>query len=197
MIHGSPCVNADVGGKVDRRLVALLFLGHGQVLCRLTLKVLHAGHVHAGQLKAHPVSQHHHHGLVPALWNLQLAIQVAHVHDLARVPHHHLVEGVLRRWPQHNLALRDGAVEPELERLVGCEVLVGQVGVVVAVQARHGDLCAVVAKIQLSQAQGGPAVGPDAVVRHGLPVGNVGPDPLVVHHGDGPKINQGCPSHVV
>ena len=96
--------------------------------------------------------QHHHHGLVPALWHLQLAVQVTHVHDLARVPNDHLIESILGRWPQHDLALGNRAVEPKLKRLVGGEVLVGQVGVVVAVQARHGDLCAVVAEIQLTQA---------------------------------------------
>jgi len=48
--HGLGGVDADVRGKVDRRLVAFFLLHHVQVLFGLRLKVLHTRHVHAGQL---------------------------------------------------------------------------------------------------------------------------------------------------
>ena len=161
------------------------------------LEVLDASHVHAGQLQAHPVGQHHHYGLVPALWHLQLPVQVAYVHDLARVPNGHLVEGVLGRWPKNNLALRNCAVEPILERLVGCEVLVWQVREVVAVQAGHRDLSRVVAQIPFAQVQRGAVVGPDPVEGNRLAIGNVSPHPLVVHHGNGAEVSQGVPCGTV
>ena len=100
------------------------------------------------------MGQHVDHSQIPALWDLEFVGQLAHIHDLFAVPDRHLDEWVARSRPEVDFWVRNRAIEPILVRLVGREVLVGQVCVVVAVQARHCDLSAVVSDVKLAQSKG-------------------------------------------
>ncbi len=195
--HRSPRVDADVRCEIHGTFVSLLGLCKTQVLVGLPIKVLDAGGVHPRQLQAHPVSQHEDDSLKPPLRHFQLAIEVANVHDLARVPDRHLHEGIRRHWPQVDFRLRDRPVEPVLEGLVGREVLVGQVGVVVPVQTGHRDFGRVVAEIKLTQHQSVATGLSDAVILHRLTGLNVVPKPFVVDPGGHPRRKQSAPSDPV
>jgi len=116
---------------------------------------------------------------------------------LAGIPHSHLHKSVARRGPKVNCGVWDGAIKPKLVRLVCREILVWQVGVVVAVQARHGDFGGVVAEVQFTQTQRGGVVGADAVEADVLPVLDVRPHPLVVDHDDAAQVHKGLPSGAV
>ena len=126
--------------------------------------------------------QHHQDGFVPALRNLQFTRKRSDVHDLTRVPDRHLDKRARRNRPQVHGRLGNGAVKPELKGLVGCELLVGQVGVVVAVQARHLKLTGHRAKVQLAQGKRCAAGSKHAVVGYVLPGIDVRPHPLVVRN---------------
>ena len=118
--------------------------------------------------------------LVPPLRHFQLVGQGAHIHDLARVPDGHLDERIARGRPQVDRCLRNRPVKPELVRLIGREVLVRQVGVVIAVQTRHLDLAAVVSDVELAHGQRIAARFAHPVVHDALAGVNVIPEPLIV-----------------
>ena len=125
--------------------------------------------------------QHRQDGQIPPLGDFKLVGQIANVHHLTRIPHHHLDEGVVWRRPQVDRCLGDRAVEPELIWLVCGEVLVRQVRVVVPVQARHRDLAAHVANVELTHRQRSATRLAHPVILPACAWVNVVPEPLVVH----------------
>ena len=143
------------------------------------------------------MSQHHYSGLVPTLGNFNFILQGAHIHDLARVPDRHLDEWIARCRPQIDRWVWNRAVEPELIRLIGCKVLVWQVGVVVSVQAGHLNLTAVVANEPFTQGQSCAIRGQDSVVRHVLAGVYISPNPFVIRYGYRTEAIQSRPSRIV
>ena len=87
---------------------------------------------------------------------------------------------VVGHRPQVHLRVRDRAVEPELQGAVRLERFVGQVGVVVAVQARQRDFRGRVAQIDLIEAQRA-GYGADAEVARGHAGIEIVPRPLTFH----------------
>ena len=141
--------------------------------------------------------QHEDRRLIPPLRHLEFVGQGAHIHDLARVPDRHLDERVARGRPQVNCGLRNRPVEPELVRLVGREVLVRQVGVVVAVQPGHLDLAAVVSDVELAHGQRIAAGFAHSVVLDALAGIDVVPKPLIVDPSGHAGVFQRVPSRSV